>query len=87
MTGTNQAALGTATAAVQAARRLPGAADLHMSEALDHLSAATRKRLLAALLARAEAGDVEASVALVRLSFMRGEVIPARCPIAAEAPA
>lgn len=50
------------------------------------LSAATRKRLLAALLTRAEAGDVEASVALVRLSFMRGEVSASRALVAAEAP-
>ncbi|WP_198374033.1 hypothetical protein [Neoroseomonas rubea] len=51
------------------------------------LSAATRKRLLAGLLARAEAGDNTAAESLVRLSLLRTGTAAARCPIAVEAPA
>lgn len=51
------------------------------------LSAATRKRLLAGLLARAEAGDVPAAEALIRLGIERAAVSVARCPLAQEAPA
>jgi len=52
------------------------------------LSAATRKRLLAGLLHRAETGDVQAAAALIWLSMERAAVASgARCPLAAEAPA
>ena len=51
------------------------------------LSAATRKRILATLLARADAGDVLAGEALVRLSFMRVDAEAARRALAPEAPA
>jgi hypothetical protein len=52
------------------------------------LSAATRKRLLAGLLHRAETGDVQAAEALIRLGLERAVVAGgARCPLAAEAPA
>ena len=51
------------------------------------LSAQTRKRLLAALLTQAEAGDVAASEALVRLSFLRGDTATARRALAEAAPA
>jgi hypothetical protein len=40
MSGTNQAPIGAATAAVEAARRLVGVADRHLLDALDHLAAA-----------------------------------------------
>lgn len=51
------------------------------------LSAVTRKRLLSALLARADAGDTAAAEALVRLSILRGDVEAARRALAMEAPA
>lgn len=46
-----------------AGKRMPG------SRGADPLSVATRRRLLAGMLARADAGDVEAAEALVRLSI------------------
>jgi hypothetical protein len=52
------------------------------------LSTATRRRLLGALLQRAEAGDVPAAEALIRLGMERATATAAtRCPLAAEAPA
>lgn len=52
------------------------------------LSASTRRRLLAGLLSRAEAGDVPAAEALIRLSTERsGSTRGLRCPLANEMPA
>ena len=51
------------------------------------LSAATRRRLLTGLLARAEAGDVPAAEALIRLGIERSAAPPAatQCALASEA--
>lgn len=57
------------------------------SHGVSPLSAATRKRLLGALLQRAEGGDVPAAEALIRLSFLRHEVSATRCLVAGEPPA
>lgn len=49
------------------------------------LSTATRRRLLTSLLQRAEAGDVPAAEALIRLGMERATASATRCPLAAEA--
>lgn len=57
------------------------------SHGVSPLSAATRKRLLGDLLRRAEAGDVPAAEALIRLGIERAAASATRCPLAGEAPA
>lgn len=52
------------------------------------LSTATRRRLLTSLLQRAEAGDVPAAEALIRLGIERAAATRGpRCALAIEAPA